>query len=137
MKGGAFWSNGSLRVCSCASPPKPTKRLFAMSGIIGNGALQMYAEAALATLRARGGLPWDTLQLSEQMQGHGSRSWAIEIWDVRYLPERAPSILSLETAPRSFDDTRCEPAASAHRTARRLSRRMPASRPMLRVHQRV
>ena len=96
MVGEAFWSNGSLRVCSCASTPKSTKRLFAMSGIIGNGALQMYAEAALATLRARGGLPWDTLQLSEQMQGHGSRSWAIEIWDVRYLPEQAPSILSLE-----------------------------------------
>ena len=92
-----FWPNGSLHVCACAcaSNKGMLKRLFAMSGIIGHGALQMYAEAALAKLRARGDV-WDTLQLSEQMQGHGSRRWAIEIWDIRYLPEHASSILGRE-----------------------------------------
>ena len=93
-----FWPNGSLHVCACASTSKNRgmlKQLHAMSGIIGHGALQMYAEAALAKLRARGNV-WDTLQLSEQMQGHGSRRWAVEIWDIRYLPEHAPSILGRE-----------------------------------------
>ena len=87
-----------MHVCACASTSKNRgmlKQLHAMSGIIGHGALQMYAEAALAKLRARGDV-WDTLQLSEQMQGHGSRRWAIEIWDIRYLPEHASSILGRE-----------------------------------------
>jgi len=92
-----FWPNGSLHICACActSNKGMLKRLFAMSGIIGHGALQMYAEAALAKLRARGDV-WDTLQLSEQMQGHGSRRWTVEIWDIRYLPEHASSILGRE-----------------------------------------